>query len=267
MIQEILITPQIAKEYLKNNTDNRRLNLENVKRYAHDMSTNNWMKNTFELIQISKSGKVLNGQHRLHAVIVANKSVLFHVVSGLEDDIFHVLDTGSSRNSTDIFFIKKVKNSNSIPSIIQNYKVMKLSVYRTGTKNDRFTNSELIINYDERPLFWQHIATKSITWYTQFSKILSPSYIGGLYSVLLEINSDMAEEFMNQLCSGQNIQNSTIGLLRKKLFDDKLSQKKITLKTKHALVTKTWNCYLLKKEPKLLKFDEKVEETPKILGL
>jgi hypothetical protein len=86
--------------------------------------------------------------------------------------------------------------------------------------------------------------------------------IGGFYSFFYDISPVDAEDFMNQLCTGQDISNSSIFLLRKKLIDDKMSTKKMMMSIKCALIIKAWNHYRSSSEIKILKFDIERDEFP-----
>lgn len=70
------VTPQIAQELLNHNIINRKLNQRRVALYAKDMKEAKW-ENIADGISISvdETGKLLNGQHRLNAIIKANVSI------------------------------------------------------------------------------------------------------------------------------------------------------------------------------------------------
>ena len=69
MHSELLtITPNEASKYLANNPANRKINESVVRAMAEDMKAGRWMQ-THQGIAISKTGRLLDGQHRLSAVI------------------------------------------------------------------------------------------------------------------------------------------------------------------------------------------------------
>jgi hypothetical protein len=51
-------------------------------------------------------GRLLDGQHRMHAVILANVPVKFMVVRGISPDMFSRLDVGNKRTSSDVISCK-----------------------------------------------------------------------------------------------------------------------------------------------------------------
>lgn len=81
------ITPEKAREYLGMNTDNyRKLNPMRVTTYAADMKSGRWQLNG-EGIKFAKNGTLLDGQHRLQAIIKANMPVEMLVIWDVEDDV------------------------------------------------------------------------------------------------------------------------------------------------------------------------------------
>jgi len=249
-----LITPGIAKKYLETNTHNRRLKMPIILRYAQDMIASRWKENTGEVIKISKSGTLLDGQHRLMAVIKSNKPISFHVAFDVDESVFDVIDTGSNRNASDAFKIEGIKHENVIPSIINTYYLLKNNYIGKGQKNSRLTNAMLLESYYEDETFWQNIALKTMVWYNAFAKILAPSIIGGMFALFFKIDNEDAETFMLQLATGQKLTSKSIGQLRQKLIKDKMSPRKMTIALKYALILRTWN-YFRRREELNLKFD------------
>ncbi|KAF7277615.1 hypothetical protein GWI33_002970, partial [Rhynchophorus ferrugineus] len=76
------ITPDLARQYLAFNTHNRNVRSYRVKGYAADMRDGRWTLNG-EAIKFSADGTLLDGQHRLQAVIEADVAVQMLVVRGV----------------------------------------------------------------------------------------------------------------------------------------------------------------------------------------
>lgn len=94
------ITPELAKEYLKHNDSNRSLRRTRILQYAHDMKEGKWNL-TGQGITFGKDGNLLDGQHRLHAVVFADVPVDFLVVT--DADVVATYDCGLSRSIVDRF--------------------------------------------------------------------------------------------------------------------------------------------------------------------
>jgi hypothetical protein len=256
-IEKVLVSPAIAEGFLSKNVKNRNLRQSAVSKYAKEMKLGRWRENTGELIKFSENGNLIDGQHRLEAVILSGVSIYFHVAKNLKENITDVLDTGSNRSSSDVFKLNNVQYSASMPSIIQQYYAMKNNriTARGLHKDEKLSNNELLSKYYENSFFWDKAAAKTAYLYEKFSKILSHALIGGMYAHFYDICPVSAESFINQLCTGENISNKTILVLRKKLIDDKLQIKKIPIVAKSAYMIKAWNHFRSGVEVSILKYN------------
>lgn len=99
-VETMIITPTIAAEMLKHNTLNRHLNMGHVEKLARDMKKGWWRENG-EPICFDTRGRLINGQHRLHAIIKSSKSFEFVVVT-VSPENGDIYDVGNKRNAADI---------------------------------------------------------------------------------------------------------------------------------------------------------------------
>ena len=261
-ISKEFITPIIAKKYLERNTFNRRISQPILLRYTNDMISGKWKEDTYEPIKISENGRILDGQHRLLAIVKSNCSIYVHVAYNVDESVFDVLDTGKVRNASDCFFVAGVKLANSLPSIMSYYNLLEEGRTNGVQINHRSTNAELLQQYYEDELFWQNIGRISYNLYVSFAKILPSSIIGGFYAHFYKLNPDKAEMFMNQLCTGLDVSNKSIHMLRKKLMQDKMSPRKMLPNLKMALIIKTWNYFINGANMKIIYFDSVREKFP-----
>lgn len=240
--KEELITPKLAKEMLSKNIGNRQVNQKVVDKYAWDINAGMWQQGTGETIKVSLTGKILDGQHRLYAIIKADTALPLFICSGLKDEVFTVLDTGLNRSAKDVMFISGALNATVLPSIIQSWYNVKSK--KTRTKKTSLTNQRVLDIYNETPDEWQDIVRKSKNFYNGFSQILQRSVIGALYKSFSDkAGTDIADDFFTQLCYGKEFSNETLIWLRKRLTEDKISNLKLPSPTKYALIIKTWNCF------------------------
>ena len=110
-ITVIRVTPKHAARLLSNNTGNRRLDNNRVRRYANEIVKGQW-KTTGDTIKLGRDGRLLDGQHRLAAIVEANTPVTLAVADGIDHDVFDVLDSGKNRTIGDVFNIAGVKSAN-----------------------------------------------------------------------------------------------------------------------------------------------------------
>lgn len=110
------VTPEIAERWLGKNKVNRNVRNAKVAQYARDMSNGNWQI-TGEAIKFSQEGRLLDGQHRLLAIVESGATVAMFVVRGLDPDTQNVMDSGSSRSTGDTLQFDGHKNANILASV------------------------------------------------------------------------------------------------------------------------------------------------------
>lgn len=104
------VTPDMAREWLKLNIDNnRKIRVTKVNQFAMDMKNGYWQLNG-EPICFNESGRLVNGQHRLHAIIKADRPVTMNVIFGIADDV-NIFDTGSTRGADNMLQMAGIKVS------------------------------------------------------------------------------------------------------------------------------------------------------------
>jgi hypothetical protein len=96
----VTVTPDVAREWLEANSQNRTIRTTHVAALARDITDERW-KITHQGIAFSTSGRLIDGQHRLNAIIEADKPAVLTVFIGLNDDMFGALDRGKSRSARD----------------------------------------------------------------------------------------------------------------------------------------------------------------------
>ena len=99
------ITPGEARQILEGNENNRRLNMATVDYYRRQIENGVWQING-ESIKLDDRGYLLDGQHRLLAIVKANKPVTTLVVRGLSSEAFKTIDAGKSRSMSDYLKIE-----------------------------------------------------------------------------------------------------------------------------------------------------------------
>jgi len=100
LIKEMFVDPTQAAKWLEGNTHNRALRQPVVNRYARDMKAGKWQL-THECIAFDPAGKLIDGQHRLWAVIEANVPCRFMVATGVKDAVMGVINGGLTRSKSD----------------------------------------------------------------------------------------------------------------------------------------------------------------------
>src|SRR5579884_3546217 len=77
----MLVTPEIAREWLTHNVKNRTLSEDSANALARDIKSGNWLT-THQGIAFNDRNELMDGQHRLEAIIRANKAAILMVTIG-----------------------------------------------------------------------------------------------------------------------------------------------------------------------------------------
>ena len=95
------ITPQAAAELLANQVGNRRIKLEKVAEWTADMKAGHWQPIP-QPIMIDPDGRLIDGQHRLTAVVRSQSTVLMWVARNVPGQMRRYVDGGVVRTAGDV---------------------------------------------------------------------------------------------------------------------------------------------------------------------
>lgn len=133
----VFVSPNIAKILLKDLYDEQRPYHDTVaQRYAADMKAGRWNPDNPQPIIISDTGKVIDGQHRLHAVIISGCTIPMYVARGASENTYKVVDSGRSRSVADR--IGGIPSANQVAALAK-----RIIIIDSGsTMNTALTNSQ-----------------------------------------------------------------------------------------------------------------------------
>lgn len=96
----VIITPNMAQQWLRLNTHNRNLRDYNVSILSGVLQRQEWIPNG-ETVKFDWNGVLIDGQHRLKAIIRSGIPAETFVVTGLDPRAQETIDVGSSRKIGD----------------------------------------------------------------------------------------------------------------------------------------------------------------------
>lgn len=101
-----LVSPAMAREWLERNRDNRPLRPGVVDGFLSAYRRGEW-KITHQGIAFAKSGRLLDGQHRLTFISeLPDKTVVpMNVTNELDEDTFDAIDQGFKRTTSDLYSV------------------------------------------------------------------------------------------------------------------------------------------------------------------
>lgn len=251
-----IITPDMAKEYLKNNTKNRHISESKVNSYAQEMLNGRWKLNG-ESISFDKNGVLNDGQHRLRACIKANMPFRCVVVRGTDVDVMDTIDCGKGRSAGDVFIINGVQQSNNKAAATR--KFLRLFDGNTAVGDSKgyggdsagVTNTRIWETYQAHKDIVDAAVLEAFKYYQASNKMITVSDIAGIIIFLhLTKGYDYAFvcNFFAQLCDYESTKMKVIRQLRRILQDDKQRRLHMSAAARQAYIVKTWNYYATGKD-------------------
>lgn len=227
----------------------------NYAKILEAMSSGEWELNG-EAIKIARTGRILDGQHRL--MVAAENDFTFQtlVVYGLEDDVQDTMDTGKARSVADVLAIAGYANSVSLASIVtgiirkERYG-LRAAVY-DGSSSYQVTARQTLNRVEQEPSLTElpNLA------YQMRKSGLNGKLSGILYYTFSDIDQEDADYFFTKLETGESLErNDPILVLRELLLNLKSSVKG-QVKTGYvaAVTIKAWNKFRSGEQISQLKF-------------
>jgi hypothetical protein len=113
------MSPALCAELLKvYNLQNRRIKRGLERNLGATVKTGNF-ELTGDTIKFSKTGTILDGQHRLKSSATSKEPITTHIVFGLEPQIFDVLDQGYKRTPSDVLQLAGIKDATMVAAAMQ----------------------------------------------------------------------------------------------------------------------------------------------------
>lgn len=262
------LTPEMAKEWLKKNKLNRPLNRRNVAFLIHEIKNDRWQYNG-ESIQFDKNGNLINGQHRCEAVVGSQKSIITNVTIGLDNEVFHTIDTGKTRSAQDVLAIAGIKNYSTAAAaarfIIDFQRGRYTRLGKTTAKDQLVDNGEILEFVETTPDF-QEVCEFAEHLYHTSGRFVPKKLVGGLYFFFRQKDKFAAKDFFEKLCLGINIEKgSPLFLLRRKLMQDRQDRfNKMSHIYKVAIIVRAWNAVRGNEDIKYLQYS-KNQKFPEII--
>lgn len=241
------ITPAEAVLWLDTkNSRNRPVSESTVQRYTQEIKSGNWKLNGQSIV-FGKDGQLINGQHRLKAVVAANKSIESLVVYGVENDTFNTIDDGNKRSLADVLAIKGETNFGLLSA-----GVRFLWVYATGQIQTRdlrrgriATKALLEQTLDRNPGVRTSTKFYSLLKARPGGVLLPAGMAIGLHYLFSLVDEKKADEFFNSFQSGFDLgEGHPIAVLRNRLISAQRDRAtRVTNSGMYFFTVTAWNAF------------------------
>ena len=260
------ITPAIAKKLLYGNTNNRPVNPGNLAFLVKQIKSGDFHL-TGETIKVANTGRLIDGQHRLMAIVESGISVKTTIVRGLEENVFKYIDTGRPRQAGDVLAIEGCGEYHLTAAAIKFIMHFKNGKYSSAAGQSA-KGKEKLSNSDVIDFYHKHVTQlkNSVDFARKVkNKVIPGSQIVGLHYIFKAKDFNLAEEFFLRLGDGVNLsKTSPIHCLRERLLSDRIMKLRLSSYDKMALVIKAWNAYRGGKQISVLRFNSQKDVFPKV---
>lgn len=239
----VSVDAAMAHQWLRHQNANRKLRPGRVSEFARDMLKRNW-RVTGEALKFDPEGSLLDGQHRLAAVLEAAEvepdiSVLMLVVRGVPREAQDVMDTNSRRTGADQFKIKGYANYAALAAATKWSIVWERGALYADRDSRTVTHSDQLEFVQANPRLEEITALAA----PKYKFIYMPlGFIITSWWVLDRIDDDQAQWFFDRLADGVNLPDlHPILALKNSLITLRMQKSNMPADVYMSMVMRTWN--------------------------
>ena len=239
------IPPEIAAEYIsqEKRPTNRRVSKMHVDDLAHSMQTGQWLEEALEPIIFDNARHLIDGRHRMWALIETGQSHFFQVARGLASETIWVLDTGRRRTIPDFLSVAGERNCKALAAAIKTFAHWT----KTGSLAHPGRNFSSLTPQEAFRILEAHPGLREST--------IKGSAVGraigggsgrwaGIHYVLSQIDQEDADDLVDRAAHGDYLHNThPIFQLRKRALENILNKQKMTPSESAVLICKAWDMY------------------------
>lgn len=149
----VLVTPNIAVRWMERNHGNRNRRRMHVARLVRDMEGGNYLV-TGDTIKFDRDDRLIDGQHRLAAIVETGIPVWMLIVRNLDPKVQTVLDANAKRSASDALGFTGVSEYRTVVAGMAQIALSRASGKMvTALESFKFngTNAEIIDWFTENP--------------------------------------------------------------------------------------------------------------------
>lgn len=269
------ITPSRAEQLLARMPVNRRLKPERVKVLVSAMVAGDFDPYNGESIKIDAEGNLIDGQHRLQAIVNSRIPSEMLVVRGVQPTAIYTVDTGVARSLNDALTINGEVGVSYLSSAIRGGWS-----YAHGTMGDPSNNLNGPTTTESLRFLEQHPSLRDSSQAAQryavrarsHGRMLTPIVYGPLHWAFSKYDATEAEFFFDRVSLGDGLaQDNPIWILRRTVTNLRNSKNSVSHLGTHfqAITIKAWNAWMEGRTIGVLRYTpggSKPEEFPTPVG-
>jgi hypothetical protein len=213
------ITPAVAQEWLDLNHRNRQLSEPSVARLAELIRRGEWMSDCTDAIGLDINGGVINGQHRLRAIIAADRPVRALVLRNVRPEVIKVIDQGRGRTLAQYLAMDgRYEQPAILAGALEWVYRIRNGYERQMSQESRPTVPQLLELLAEHPNLPLSVGYAFPVWESlRIERKMFTAY----HYAFATVDSEAADEFFDQLSNGEQLsQGDPVYVLRERIVQN-----------------------------------------------
>ena len=260
----VLVSPEVALEWLKRNDANRPFTRGTARALAAEMERGYWQENG-ESIVFDTFGVLVDGQHRLQAVLNSGYEYLVPVVTGVQAAARPTVDTGVKRSAANNLQMADEPYASLLAATLllwrgyQAKNVRQMTHPASVAPEDRVSIPRILEYLEEWPGLREAARESFALRPAGPGRSLVPSSEAAMiwFAIVQSgASRERANEFLGSVLTGYDLAaNSPIIGLRRRLIDQLAPGQRMDKRERIALVLKTWQLWSTGKSRKVIRWE------------
>lgn len=237
------VSPSLAKLMLMHNTKNRPTNTNWVAQLAGRMANGEWQENG-DTIRFSNQGILLDGQHRLYAIIKSGKTIALSLVFGLLPEAFQTIDDNRKRSPSDVLANAGYSYYHVLAAAARIIPTISGDSQTSSGISTALSNMQILDFVEENPRIYD-LVSDVVCIYNKGDKLIPKSELLAFCFLFDKKDSIEAMKFIEMLSIGEGLlRNHPVFVLRKRLTKGKINKDySIDPKSRRKMIAITWNSF------------------------
>jgi hypothetical protein len=236
----VRISPATASSWLKLNKGNRVPSNAKIRRFAAQMRDRLWKENG-ETIKFSKTGRLIDGQSRLMAIVSSGRDIVLEVRGGLEDDVQATMDVGQQRSNRHTMEMKGERYPALLAPALKMCRLLERGTLGSHSKSDT-----IVENYELGPTLERHpkirdSVSKCSSGYRGIDQVMPISRATFFHYTFGQLDAKLRDAFFDNLVLIRKDKPTVIELRRRLVADKKEGLSKNRANDHFRRTIMTWN--------------------------
>jgi hypothetical protein len=240
-VEAMTVTPELAQKWLRRNHINRALKRDYLRKLCQTLRHGEWADLNGATIVFSENNALLDGQHRLSAVVETQIPITTLVVFGVKEHVRSTIDTGIMRRLADVLSMQRHKNSTNLAAAMMFLrkweKGLLVSAPSWGARDLFTTYDEALAFLEAHPTLEDSVSrTKSLPY------LLKPSHAACLSYRFSVLDAALEAAWLYTMKEGRPQEPyESFFALRERLLRDSMMKVKRPFLEGFVYTLKAWN--------------------------